>query len=76
MSNNVLFRCYIKDESYMLKKILKNNIDIISSKITNRYVYYIVSEEHFEKLTETIFFSIGWLLKEAIILVLPLNFFE
>lgn len=52
MSNNVLFRCHIKDESYILKKILKNNIDIISSKITNRYVYYIVSEEHFEKLTE------------------------
>lgn len=52
MSNNVLFKCQIKDESYILKKILKNNIDIINSKTTNEYIYYIISEEHFENLVK------------------------
>ena len=53
MKNNVVFKCHIKDENYILNKMLKNGIDIVSSKTTNRYIYYTVSENHFENLIKT-----------------------
>ncbi len=50
MGSNILIKCHKKNESYILKKIIKNDINIINSKYTKEYIYYLISENDYEKL--------------------------
>lgn len=52
MNNYVLAKCHIKDESYILKRVLNYNINIIYSFQKGEYLFYKFERKDFELICE------------------------
>lgn len=50
MNSYILISCFLKDESYVLKKLLQVNTDIISTKQKDGKLFYVINENDYNEL--------------------------